>query len=145
MQKVFTHQDLVISYTDVGVGNVVVLLHGFGEDGNIWKQQVAYLAQQFRVIVPDIPGSGNSPLLKKQDVSIEDYAHCIHQLIADILPDDNNKITLLGHSMGGYITLSYAKLFPQKLNAFGLIHSTAFADSEEKKQVRLRGIETITQ
>lgn len=145
MQKIFTNQEIQISYLDNGAGDIVVLIHGFGEDGRIWQQQAQYLSQYFRVIVPDIPGSGGSSLLNKTIVSIEDYASCIHQLIENIFPNKNTKITLLGHSMGGYITLSYAKLFPQKLNGFGLIHSTAFADSEEKKQIRLRGIETIKQ
>jgi len=145
MKKIFVNQEIQISFTDNGIGSIVVLLHGFGEDGGIWQQQAQYLAQYFRVIIPDIPGSGGSSLLNKTLVSIEDYATCIHQLIENILPKENTKITLLGHSMGGYITLSYAKLFPQKLNGFGLIHATAFADSEEKKQVRLRGIETIKQ
>ena len=145
MQKIFTNQEIQISYLDNGAGDIVVLIHGFGEDGRIWQQQAQYLSQYFRVIVPDIPGSGGSSLLNKTIVSIEDYASCIHQLIENIFPNKNTKITLLGHSMGGYITLYYAKLFPQKLNGFGLIHSTAFADNEEKKNVRLRGIETIKQ
>ena len=145
MQKIFTNQDTQISYTDNGTGNIVVLLHGFGEDGRIWQQQAQYLSQYFRVIVPDIPGSRNSPILNKTVVSIEDYACCIHQLIENILPNENVRIALLGHSMGGYITLAFAKLFPKKLNGFGLIHSTAFADSEEKKLVRLKAIETINQ
>ena len=42
--------------------------------------------------------------------------------------------------MGGYITLAFAALFPSYLNKFGLIHSTAFADSEEKKIIRQKGI-----
>jgi pimeloyl-ACP methyl ester carboxylesterase len=145
MQKIFTNQDIQISYTDNGVGDIVVLLHGFGEDGSIWKNQIDFLARFCRVIVPDIPGSGSSPILNKKDISIEDYASCIHQFLKNILPNQETKIKLLGHSMGGYITMAYAKLFPQQLNAFGMIHSTAFADSDEKKQVRLRGIETIKQ
>jgi pimeloyl-ACP methyl ester carboxylesterase len=145
VQKIFINKEVQISYTDIGIGNIVVLLHGFGEDERIWQQQTQYLAQYFRVIVPNIPGSGSSTLLKEQVASIEDYAICIHQLLENILLDSDTKITLLGHSMGGYIALAFAKLFPQKLNGFGLIHSTAFADSEEKKQVRLRGIEAIKQ
>jgi pimeloyl-ACP methyl ester carboxylesterase len=45
--------------------------------------------------------------------------------------------------MGGYITLAFAEKYPEKIKAFGLINSTAFADSEEKKQNRLKGIELI--
>jgi pimeloyl-ACP methyl ester carboxylesterase len=47
---------------------------------------------------------------------------------------------LIGHSMGGYITLAFAEKYPFQLSAFGLFHSTAFADSEEKKEVRQKGI-----
>jgi pimeloyl-ACP methyl ester carboxylesterase len=52
---------------------------------------------------------------------------------------------MIGHSMGGYITLTFAELYPEMLNGFGFIHSTAFADSEEKKQNRLRGIQLIAE
>jgi pimeloyl-ACP methyl ester carboxylesterase len=81
--------------------------------------------------------------LLQQNVSIDDYAICINNLIENILQKPQQKITILGHSMGGYITFAFAKLFPEKLDAFGLIHSTAFADSGEKKQARLRGIEMM--
>src|SRR3569833_2165674 len=50
---------------------------------------------------------------------------------------------MLGHSMGGYITLAFAELYGEMLVAFGFVHSTAFADSEEKKQNRLKGISMI--
>ena len=50
---------------------------------------------------------------------------------------------MLGHSMGGYITLAYVEKYSEKLKAFGFVHSTAFADSEEKKQNRKRGIEMM--
>ncbi len=64
--------------------------------------------------------------------------------IIAILKEENIKrCTILGHSMGGYITLALAENHPEILSAFGFIHSTAFADSEEKKQNRLRGIEMI--
>jgi pimeloyl-ACP methyl ester carboxylesterase len=133
-----------IEYTDNGSSNnVVVLLHGFGEDATIWNAQVSFLQNKYRVIVPNLPGIGKSLLLQNKNVTIEDYATSIYQLIDNILPKTNQKITLLGHSMGGYIALAFAKFFPLKLNGFGLIHSTAFADSNEKKLVRLRGIEMM--
>lgn len=143
MQHHFVFQNSKISYTDVGQGNIVMLLHGFGEDASIWKLQQHFLSKKYRVIIPEIAGTGQSQLLDKENVSINDYALCIHNLVEHILKNKEQKIVLLGHSMGGYITLAFANLFPQKLKAFGLIHSTAFADSEEKKVVRLRGIEMM--
>jgi pimeloyl-ACP methyl ester carboxylesterase len=47
---------------------------------------------------------------------------------------------MLGHSLGGYITLAFAEIYPSLLKGFGLVQSTAFADSEEKKANRLKGI-----
>jgi len=134
----------IISYIDVGDGEtVIVLLHGFGEDATIWKHQINLLQIKYRIIAPNITGTGNSSLINENNVSIDDYAIWLNLLVENIFPDKNQKIVLLGHSMGGYITLAFAKLFPKKLIGFGLIHSTAFADNEEKKQVRLRGIEAL--
>ncbi|HUP11796.1 MAG TPA: alpha/beta hydrolase, partial [Niastella sp.] len=54
-------------------------------------------------------------------------------------------VSMIGHSMGGYITLAFADAWPNRLTSLGLFHSTAFADSEEKKTTRRRGIEFIEQ
>lgn len=158
MQKSFTYQNANISYAIEGKGKPVVLLHGFGEDSSIWDLQVAFLQEHCLLIVPDLPGSGKSDLLKSkiksqklkvepdpgpsiQDpVSIDDYADCIQALL---LHENISSCIMLGHSMGGYITLAFAEKYPLFLNGFGLVHSTAYADSEEKKQNREKGIELI--
>ena len=57
----------------------------------------------------------------------------------------DGKICMIGHSMGGYIALAFAEKYPDTLNSFGLFHSTAFADSEEKKTIRCKGIKFIEQ
>jgi pimeloyl-ACP methyl ester carboxylesterase len=133
-----------ISYYHEGAGDVIVLLHGFGEDKDIWLNQLAELKKSHQVIVPDLPGTGNSILLEGNDISIETYTHWLFEFINHII-SPQHKIILLGHSMGGYITLAYANKYPETLTAFGLIHSTAFADSLEKKEVRKKGIETISE
>lgn len=133
-----------ISYYNEGKGKIIVLLHGFGEDKNIWQNQINLLKTKYQIIVPDLPGSGNSSLLEGNNISIDDYANWLFEFINHVVPPQQ-KIILLGHSMGGYITLAYAKKYAKTLTAFALIHSTAFADSEEKKEVRKRGIESINE
>ena len=142
MQHYFTWQHSTIYYRTEGSGPVVVLLHGFAEDGHIWDEQLNYLQRSFRVIVPDLPGSGRSGILQKEfaDVTMENYADCIHALLKH---EQVIHCTMFGHSMGGYITLSFAEKYPQQLRAFGLVHSTAFADTGEKKQNRLKGIKLM--
>lgn len=137
----FNYNNTQINYTDAGSGNIVILLHGFGEDATIWQHQIYHLQSHYRVIVPNLPGTANSQLLQKENCTIEDYAHCIHQLINKVA--HNQKVVLLGHSMGGYIALEVAKNYSLQLAGFGLIHSTAYADTAEKKQTRLRSIEVM--
>lgn len=129
-----------ISWSDSGSGNTVVLIHGFAETGEVWKYQRPGLEKHCRLIIPDLPGSGRSGALQGEEISIDDYADCIEAILKQEGIDDT---VMLGHSMGGYITLSYAERYPQRLRKFGLIHSTAYADSAEKKLSRQKGIEAI--
>ena len=153
MQKSFQYHSATISYTLQGKGTPVVLLHGFGEDSHIWDQQVLFLQEHCLLIVPDLPGTGGSDLISLESmktpdsrlptpdyISIDDYADCIHSLLQH---ENIPSCILLGHSMGGYITLAFAEKYPSLLSGFGLIHSTAFADTEEKKKNREKGIVLI--
>jgi len=130
------------AYRVRGEGPDVMLLHGFGEDGTIWNQQAAVLERKFRLIIPDLPGTGLSKdsFEKITDRSLESLADVVRE-IAD--QEDLDQFVMLGHSMGGYITLAFAENFPHRLTGFGLIHSTAYPDSEEKKQNRQKSIEFI--
>ena len=120
-----------------------MLLHGFGDDGSIWELMEARLGKHFRVYITDIPGSGLSELLPDspgQPIRIEDYALAVHALIEhEQLPP----LPMIGHSMGGYIALAFAELFPGCLTQLGLFHSTALADSEERKAMRTKALELI--
>ncbi len=142
MEKKFQFNGAEIFYKVLGSGQPVVLLHGFAEDNNIWEEQVDFLQPHCHLILPDLPGSGKSQMLQKDNVTIEDYATCINALLEN---EDIDRCLLLGHSMGGYITLAFAELYPGKLQAFGFVNSTAFADNEEKKSVRQKGIKMIAE
>lgn len=133
--------DKPVYYRIEGNGQPVVLVHGFSEDGTVWENQVAYLKNKFQLIIPDLPGSGQSPI-NDANWSMEYFAECIRAIL-----DQENfaTVSMIGHSMGGYITLAFADAYPDRLHSFGLFHSTAFADSEEKKTARRRGIEFIQQ
>jgi pimeloyl-ACP methyl ester carboxylesterase len=125
-------------YRDAGAGFPVMLVHGFPIEGRLWDAQAAVLQQHFRLLIPDLPGSGASPL--KDHLSIEAMAECLN----DILVQENiDQCVLIGHSMGGYATLAFAEKHPGKLKGFGLFHSSARADTEEKKKGRLRSVDMM--
>jgi pimeloyl-ACP methyl ester carboxylesterase len=142
-EKIILYQQSKIFYLLTGKGRPVMLLHGFGEDGNVWNEQVSFLQDHFRLIIPDIPGSGRSELV--QDATIETYAEVVKAILDNELGSNetHETVALIGHSMGGYITLAFAEKYPGHLNSFGLFHSSAFADNEEKKQTRLKAIDFI--
>jgi pimeloyl-ACP methyl ester carboxylesterase len=129
-----------LSYFIAGKGNQpIILIHGFGEDSRIWKHQIDYLQNDYRLLIPDLPGTGQSAI-GNNELSMESMAAIIRQMM------DTEKIDqciMLGHSMGGYVTLAFAELYPERLTAFGLIHSTAYADNEEKKAARQKSISFI--
>ncbi len=140
-RSVLYHQHQV-GYRVSGTGHPVMLLHGFGEDGSIWDTQVAALMDDFRIYVPDLPGTGLSEkaLEVHKEWTMEKFAAVVQAIATQ---EHLNTFTLLGHSMGGYITLAFAELYPTLLNGFGLISSSAFADNEEKLAARKKGIEFI--
>ncbi len=127
-------------YRVSGSGKPVILIHGFGETGNVWNRQVAALQSSFRIIVPDLPGSGLSEEIP--DMSIEGLAESIHSIIHE---ENIHACPVIGHSMGGYVSLALAEYYPNHVSALGLFHSTAFADSEEKKATRRKGMDFIRQ
>lgn len=115
----------------------MVLLHGFGEDSSIWGFEKV-LAENFKIILPDLPGSGRSEPL--QDMSLESLAGAVYFLLQH---EGIEKCILIGHSMGGYIALAFAEKYPTVLNGLGLFHSSAYADTEEKIATRKKGIAFI--
>lgn len=117
----------------------ILLLHGFPATGTLWRELLPLLADQYRVIVPDLPGVGRS-VPGKQPVSIEDLGRGMISLL-DALQIDQALIA--GHSMGGYIALAMAEIAPGRFKGLSLIHSTALPDDEEKKENRRKAIALI--
>jgi pimeloyl-ACP methyl ester carboxylesterase len=126
---------------EYGQGNTLVLIHGFCEDSRVWEYICPALAKENRIITIDMPGFGKSPLHPKQEATtLEDMADQLSALLAE---KRIKKCTMVGHSMGGYLTLAFAEKYADMLNGFGLFHSTAFADSDFKKKNRLKHIDFV--
>lgn len=113
-------------------GLPLVLLHGFCETHAIWHHLAEELGKEMHLLAPDLPGYGQSPL-PEGSLSIP--------LVADILQHSLQergikKCILLGHSLGGYVSLALLEKYPHMVAGIGLMNSTAYADSEEKKRSR---------
>jgi len=127
-----------LHYREYGSGSAVVLVHGFPDDGSIWTGTAQALATNHRVIVPDMPGAGKTPL--SGSVSIAEMAAQIKHLLDKL---GIEKAVIAGHSMGGYIALAFAKAYPDSVAGLSMVHSTPLADDEEKKKTRQKAIDLI--
>lgn len=139
MDKRFTFRDEEGYYTDSGAGEAVLLVHGYCADGRIWEGLNEQLAQHYRVLVPDLPGYSNSALLKGTTTIVR-YAEWLKALLDDA---GTKKVHYVGHSMGGYIGMEFANMFPEKLLTLTMFHSHPFADDAEKQAGRKKVIQFV--
>jgi pimeloyl-ACP methyl ester carboxylesterase len=110
-----------------GAGRPVIFLHGFGVSTYSWRHLVAPLSRQHKLILIDLKGFGKSPKPKDGRYGIQDQAELVYQFI---IRHDLNRLTLVGHSMGGGVALVTAiKLLerePKRLASLVLIDSAAY-------------------
>jgi pimeloyl-ACP methyl ester carboxylesterase len=145
-EKEITLKQKKIFYRTIGEGSAVVLLHGVPFDGSLWSNQFDALPD-YKLIIPDLPGSGRSETI--EDMSIEGMAECVKDIIVHetaslfFKSGEPHSVIVIGHSMGGYITLALVEKHPELLNGFGLFHSTAYADSDERKEGRKKTIQLL--
>lgn len=121
-------------HVEAGTGTPLVLLHGFPLSGAIWREQQRDLCDQYRVIVPDLRGHGHSPA----PPGVYEMETLARDVLALLDALGVKRAVILGHSMGGYVTLAAAKLAPERFLALGLVSSQAAADTEEGRQGRLK-------
>lgn len=127
-----------LHYLNKGKGEAALLLHGFLGSAAQWDALARPLSRIYQLIIPELPGHGNSPETKQYTIS--DVAEALN----DIMVHENIvKAHLIGHSMGGYVCSAFAKAYPEKTSSLTLINSIAGADSPERKKMRDRSIKLI--
>ncbi len=130
----------MLHYSSYGSGQTIVLIHGFCENSTCFNEQVFLLKGHYNIICIDLPGHGQSA--EQSSFSIEDVAGQVNRVL-DVCGVE--QCVMIGHSMGGYVTLAYAKKYANRLKGFGLLHSTANADSAERKAKRGQAIGVINE
>ena len=139
VKKYLDYKGIKISYSIQGEGEALVFLHGYLEAKEIWMDFSKRFTSHFKVICIDLPGHGESGLLG----SIHEMDEMASVVAAVLLYERIEKSVLIGHSLGGYVVMSFVKDFSDKLKGYCLFHSTCFADSEEKKNNREREITLV--
>ena len=136
-----TFRNSKINYTVEGKlnHNTVVFLHGFTESLEIWDEFSAELSLDYKVICIDLPGHGRSDCIDNIH-TMNLMADCVKEVLNE---EKTDNCIVIGHSMGGYVTLAFAEKYSEFMKGLGLFHSSALADTPEGKANRVKTIEVI--
>lgn len=129
-----------LAYVREGSGAALVLIHGYPLDHSIWNKVIPLLADTFDVIAPDLRGFGRSTGAERE-FGMADYAADLAGLM-DAL--GLRQAALVGHSMGGYAALAFARAYPARVRGLGLISSQALADPQDRKEGRYKTAQDVS-
>lgn len=139
MENFINFRGKKVHYNDEGRGPAVVLLHGFLGSLQIWDEFSGELSGRFRVIRCDLPGHG-----KTEAMGLDHSMSLMAEMVKAVLDHLEVKhCIMIGHSMGGYVTLEFAKQYESMLRGIGLFHSHASPDTEEARENRDRTINIV--
>lgn len=123
-----------LAYERRGGGTPLVLLHGFPLDHHLWEEVAPLVEDEFDVILPDLRGFGDSTIVDSP-YGMDDYASDIASLLDHL---NIQRAAIVGHSMGGYVALAFARRYPERLSGLGLVSTQVLADPPERKEGRYK-------
>jgi pimeloyl-ACP methyl ester carboxylesterase len=123
-----------LAYERRGTGSPLVLLHGYPLDHHLWDEVTPLLEDTFELILPDLRGFGESSTVDSF-YAMEDIASDIAALLDHL---EIQKTAIVGHSMGGYVALAFARLYLERVSGFGLVSSQVLADPPDRKEGRYK-------
>ncbi len=142
MQDYIFYDNHKVSYIVNGQGQPLFFIHGFCEDKSIWNSfQWPFVKQGFKVVCIDLPGFGSSQIVA--ELTMKKMAEIVKAIAEKEC--GRERIILVGHSMGGYVSLAYGAQFGRDLRGLVLFHSHPFADTSLKRENREKSIRFIQQ
>ena len=136
MQKSYKTDFGGVSYSTIGKGDAILFLHGFLGNKKVWKPFVNHFKPNYQIITIDLPGHGKTSIIE-EEMTMEFSAKLIKQILDT---EDILNVHVIGHSMGGYIGLAYAKLYPKTIKSLTLFNCTAYGDTKQKQADRLKAV-----
>jgi len=140
MEKIKVN-DVELAYTRRGKGTPLVLLHGYPLDHHLWEEVAPLLEDTFDLILPDLRGFGESTTVASP-YTMDDYASDVAGLLDQL---GIQKAAIAGHSMGGYVALAFARLYPERISGLGLVSSQVLADPPDRKDGRYKSAAEVSE
>jgi pimeloyl-ACP methyl ester carboxylesterase len=129
-----------VTYYLYGNGeNTLILLHGFLENSSMWNDYISRWKKNYRIIAIDLAGHG-----KTESLAEVNGPQLMSDAVDAVMKNENIASALfIGHSMGGYVALSNAERYLERVKGVLFLNSSALADSEIKKADRDRAIKVL--
>lgn len=122
-QRWVTVADTPINTIDMGEGPAIVFVHGLSGSWPNWLEQLPVFARDHRVIAMDLPGFGHSPM-PHEKITISAYARILDGLLESL---GVSAATLVGNSMGGFVSTELAIAFPQRVERLVLVSAAGIS------------------
>lgn len=119
-----------VVYAEGGSGYPIIMLHGFGGSKNDWLQFAKYFTSDYRVILPDLPGFGDSTKLEEEEFGVMFQVEKVLEFTRALQLE---KIHLVGHSMGGNIAGNFAGAYPEMVKSLALIDAARVITPEKSE------------
>ena len=112
--------DFKIVYAEGGTGDTIIMVHGFGADKTVWFKFAKYFTPNYRVIIPDLPGFGDSSKPENAKYNVMSQVERLNFFAKEL---KLTKFHLVGNSMGGNISGNFAADYPEMVNTLALFDS----------------------
>jgi pimeloyl-ACP methyl ester carboxylesterase len=117
-------------YLETGKGETILLIHGFGGDKDNWTRFAKHLYKDYRVIIPDMPGFGESSRIETEDYSVQKQAERLSLFVKELGLENFH---MAGNSLGGWITCWYALNNQSKVKSITLFNSAGVTSPQKSE------------
>jgi len=126
--------DHKIVYLEGGQGKAILMLHGYSANKDNWPRFAAYFTKDYRVVIPDLPGHGDSSQLMNAKYDEQSQIERLHKFGQAIKID---KLHIVGNSMGGWFAGAYAARYPDDVSSVGLFDAAGVRSLEKSEVIKL--------
>jgi pimeloyl-ACP methyl ester carboxylesterase len=134
IKKEIKIDDHKIVYLEGGQGPTVLLLHGYTCDKDNWIIFAPYLTKDYHVVIPDIPGYGESSMIEKASYDLSNQMSRLHKFAQAL---ELKKFHIAGNSMGGFFAGTYAVRYPDEIISVGLFNAAGVKSLEKSVVMKM--------
>ena len=123
-----------IVYLEGGKGPTILLLHGYTGSKDNWIMLAPYLTKDYHVVIPDIPGYGESSMIEKASYDLSNQMSRLHKFVQAL---ELKKFHIAGNSMGGFFSGIYAVRYPDEVISVGLFDAAGVTSLEKSVVMKM--------